>query len=583
MDRLCPVMERLVSPAPPFTAVDRTEGVTDRRATCVVGADQKGPWGQHTEGISARSSVPRLESSELTRGPPALLGIDEMVAHPDFPNHSVRLKQSKIATNEARALVGQLCDDTAKTYSGYLDIGEHKQLFLFFSESRSAAPTQDPLVLWLQGGPGCSSSSGFLMELGPCTIENEGKSTIRNQYSWTEKANIVFLDSPIETGFSRGEKLLSNSQEVAEDLYAFIQLFYRKFPELSKNKFHIAGESYAGIYIPNAASIILHKNKLLNGANSNAVKVPLVSMVIGNGITDPYYQYGSYHDFLCGGGGRKPNLDNKACAALKPVITKCQKRVSTCYKHPSPTACSTAEHVCDRLDGEPEIAPLSLDRSPSAPADVLLTSTSLEDPVYFLGLNPYDITKTCDRLPSKDGPYCYREIMWIERYLNQSSIKAELGVEPTANFQTCNYKVYQLFAAQGDIMRNAAALIPELLEEGIKMLIYVGTCSYDGRVIPKPLFAGGSLMLLTPASPLTQCNYIGNLEWTVALRWSGQANYKQAKLYDFKMPNGHVAGLTKTYKTMTYLRVYKAGHMVPHDKPAEALEMITRWLDGAAL
>ena len=86
----------------------------------------------------------------------------------------------------------------------------------------------------MNGGPGCSSSTGLLFELGPCSIANEGQNTTYNKYSWTESANVIFIDSPVNVGYSYGGKTVNSSPDTAEDLYAFMQLFYAKFPKFAK-------------------------------------------------------------------------------------------------------------------------------------------------------------------------------------------------------------------------------------------------------------------------------------------------------------------------------------------------------------
>ena len=57
------------------------------------------------------------------------------------------------------------CDPDVKSYSGYLDTGNGRDLFFYFFESRSD-PSNDPVLMWINGGPGCSSSLGLFMELG---------------------------------------------------------------------------------------------------------------------------------------------------------------------------------------------------------------------------------------------------------------------------------------------------------------------------------------------------------------------------------------------------------------------------------
>ena len=196
-----------------------------------------------------------------------------MIQHAEFPGHSIRMREPEA-----------LCDASSKQYSGYLDVADDAHLFYWFFESRSKHPEKDPLVLWLNGGPGCSSTTGLLFELGPCAVANGGLNTTYNPYSWTESANVIFLDSPVQVGYSYGSKTVSNSQDTAEDIYAFLQLFYQKFPKFQHGDLQISGESYAGTYLPNIASTI-HKHNL-NKPTPNSLHLPLSSVLIGNGLTD---------------------------------------------------------------------------------------------------------------------------------------------------------------------------------------------------------------------------------------------------------------------------------------------------------
>src|SRR5258708_10708483 len=133
-----------------------------------------------------------------------------------------------------------------------------------FFESRTA-PTDAPLVLWLNGGPGCSSSTGLLFELGPCLITDEGRNTTFNPRSWNGHANIIFLDQPVGVGYSYSSdgSTVSTSPAVGLDVYAFLELFVNRFPKYAGLPFHIAAESYGGTYAPNIASVIYKKNKEL--------------------------------------------------------------------------------------------------------------------------------------------------------------------------------------------------------------------------------------------------------------------------------------------------------------------------------
>lgn len=89
-----------------------------------------------------------------------------------------------------------------------------------------------------------------------------------------------------------------------------------------------------------------------------------------------------------------------------------------------------------------------------------------------LGLNPYDVRVPCDR--SKDGQLCYKQMNWIETYMNEPAHKVELGVNPSLQFESCNMEVNQAFTGQGDGMHNSALLLTDLVNDGVRLLVYAG-------------------------------------------------------------------------------------------------------------
>ncbi|KAG1901496.1 uncharacterized protein F5891DRAFT_892976, partial [Suillus fuscotomentosus] len=88
------------------------------------------------------------------------------------------------------------------------------------------------------------------------------------------------------------------------------------------------------------------------------------------------------------------------------------------------------------------------------------------------GLNPYDARIKCDR--EKDGPLCYHQMGWIETFMNDPEVKATLGMNPQRKFESCNMAVNQAFMLQSDSMRNTPLLLTDMINDGVRLLIYAG-------------------------------------------------------------------------------------------------------------
>ena len=136
-----------------------------------------------------------------------------------------------------------------------------EQLYFVLVESRDD-PANDPLVIWLQGGPGCSSMLGLYTENGPFNFKFERehiKDPFKfeaNDYSWNNHANVMYVDQPIGTGFSFVDSfgmLRWSERAIASDFASFLHNFMYKYPEYKERPLYITGESYAGHYIPNIA------------------------------------------------------------------------------------------------------------------------------------------------------------------------------------------------------------------------------------------------------------------------------------------------------------------------------------------
>ena len=147
-----------------------------------------------------------------------------------------------------------------------MDEVANRRLFYSLVHTRSRNPLA-PLVLWFQGGPGCSPmGAGFWQELGPFILKGGrpgggGEVVIPNNHTWANFANLLFIESPVNTGFSTSDDPSDHKQDdasVTRDHVDFLQRFLKRHAYLSRAEVFLAGESYAGHYIPLMASKLIH-------------------------------------------------------------------------------------------------------------------------------------------------------------------------------------------------------------------------------------------------------------------------------------------------------------------------------------
>ena len=187
-------------------------------------------------------------------------------------------------TDEVTSLPGWTGSLPSRQFSGYLTANSSR-LHYWLVEAETD-PLTAPVVLWLNGGPGCSSLDGFFYEIGPFVIDSDDnyKTTTLSlrEYRWSRLANVLFIESPVGVGFSYSENddYKCDDDRTAEENLLAIEDFFSKFPEYAKNKFFLTGESYAGVYVPTLAEAII--NAEAAGTYSGA---KLTGMAAGNGCS----------------------------------------------------------------------------------------------------------------------------------------------------------------------------------------------------------------------------------------------------------------------------------------------------------
>ncbi|XP_078171156.1 serine carboxypeptidase-like 12 isoform X2 [Carex rostrata] len=181
--------------------------------------------------------------------------------------------------------------------TGYVTVDEENgaNMFYYFIESEGN-PSEDPVLVWFAGGTRCSGLHSLSFQTGPLQF-------IKKPYNGSLPqlvANVIFLDSPIGTGFSYS----SNPKGYdIDDITAGIQVvkFIRKWlmdhPQYLSNPLYVGGHSYAGKMTPYIAELI--------SEGVEAGQKPLLNFkgyVIGNPGTGEWYDSGFFVKFAHGMG-----------------------------------------------------------------------------------------------------------------------------------------------------------------------------------------------------------------------------------------------------------------------------------------
>lgn len=285
------------------------------------------------------------------------------------------------------------------------------------SRNTSMSIEDRPFMVWLTGGPGCSSELAVLTENGPLTIHPDVTVT-RNPYTWSSVGDIVFIDQPLGTGFSHvgdPRNYVTTEKLVASDMREFLVQFLELYPELKNRPFYITGESYAGHYIPSVAHLLLKSP--IEGLN-------LQGIAIGNGWVDPREQYPAYADFALA-----HNMVGEVGYHLA------QKAFQTCIQLIDQGLWILAIVQCNSV------------------VSGLLGKK-----------NPYDV-----RLDCETPPMCYNTTA-LDTFLNRNDVQEALGVDK--KWKECNALVYALML--GDWVHEMGAKVGELLTADKRVLIYSG-------------------------------------------------------------------------------------------------------------
>ncbi|XP_062177458.1 serine carboxypeptidase-like 1 [Alnus glutinosa] len=432
-------------------------------------------------------------------------------------------------------LPGYSGDLPFKLETGYVGVGDldDVQLFYYFIESERS-PRDDPLVLWLTGGPGCSAFSGLVYEIGPLSFDytNSSRSSPTfklNPYSWTKVANIIFLDAPVGTGFSyanswEGYNNMTDTLS-AKQTYTFLRKWLMAHSTFLRNPLYIAGDSYSGIVVP----IIVQE---ISDGNEDGRKpaMNLQGYVLGDPTTIPHDDYNSripfahrktlisdelYESIKTNCNGEYINIDpsNTPCVNDLNAVTQCIKKIYRAH---------ILEPSCSLLSPEP----VGSKWDPSLE----------EDSVDLL---------TVPQVPEQ---WC-RSYNYLFSYIwaNNETVQDALGIREGSirEWTRCNKSL-----SYTDNIFSTLNFHRNLIKKGYRMLIYSGD---QDMVIP----------------------YVGTHAWIKSL------NLTVSDDWEPWFVDGQVAGYTMEYNykksRLRYAIVKGGGHTAPEYKPKECFAMVDRW------
>lgn len=428
-----------------------------------------------------------------------------------------------------------------KHYAGYVTVNEShgRALFYWFFEAADEPHTK-PLLLWLNGGPGCSSIGyGEAEELGPFFPLNTTKPTLKlNKFSWNTAANLLFLESPVGVGFS----YTNTSKDIdqlgdkitAEDSYKFLVNWFKRFPQFKTHEFFISGESYAGHYVPQLAELVYDANKKAFKED----RINFKGFMIGNALLDDEMDQRGMIDYAWDHAVLSDGL-------YKQIKTNCnfseESETSNCKN-----ALSKYFDIYKIIDMYSLYTP---DCTVNQTASSALGANNRQLRV-IKGAAPraFSEFEGWHRRPAGYDPCAS---LYTEAYFNRADVQKALHANVT-NIPYAWTHCSNNITFWKDAPSSILPVIKKLIAGGLRIWVYSG--DNDGRI------------------PVTATRYtLRKLGLRTIQEWTPWYTHDQ------------VGGWTIEYEGLMFVTIRGAGHQVPTFKPKESLQLVTHFLANKKL
>ncbi|KAI9790859.1 MAG: Cell death protease [Piccolia ochrophora] len=414
-----------------------------------------------------------------------------------------------------------------KMHAGHIEVNpEHNGNLWFWHFANRHIANKQRTVIWLNGGPGCSSMDGALMEVGPYRLKDDAHLEY-NEGSWDEFTNLLFVDNPVGTGYSYvdTDSFVHELDDMADQFVVFLEKFFAMFPHYEHDDIYFAGESYAGQHIPYIAKAILERNKKPTAKH----KWHLEGLIIGNGWIAPTEQYMSYLPMAY-----KANMVQGGSATAKQL--------------------ESLQAVCNTQLGENG----GTERVDVPECEKILTQllelTKTKSGEKFSCYNMYDL-RLRDSHPSC-GMNWPPDLKDVKPYLRRQDVIKALHVDAAkkTGWVECAGGVGAAFSTHNS--KPSIDFLPDLLSS-----------------MPVLLFSGDQDLI---------CNHVGTEEMIHNMAWNGGKGFSLSpntwaprRTWTFE---GEAAGIYQSARNLTYVLFYNASHMVPFDYPRRTRDMLDRFL-----
>ncbi|CAB4295987.1 unnamed protein product [Prunus armeniaca] len=451
-------------------------------------------------------------------------------------HHEPSAHQQQQKADQVSGLPGQP-PVSFKHFAGYVTVNKThgRALFYWFFEAINN-PQDKPLLLWLNGGPGCSSVGyGATEELGPFFVQKGSEPKLKfNPYTWNNAANLLFVESPVGVGFSytnTSEDIGQLGDKItAEDSYNFLINWFQRFPEYKSHDFYIAGESYAGHYVPQLSELIVDRNQNLSKENY----INLKGFMIGNAVIDDETDQKGMIDYAWD----HAVISDRLYQDIKSECDFSEKKLSRlCNK-----LIDEYFDVYEIIDMYSLYTPTCLSNNSSATTATRQSRTMQGAPTLFSRLD------VRHKRPAGYDP-CASEYSYV--YLNRPDVQKALHANVTKipyPWTHCSDNITFWEDAPPSIL----PVIGKLVASGLRVWIYSGDT--DGRV------------------PVTSTRYaLKKLGLKINEDWTPWYNNKQ------------VGGWRVAYDGLMFVTIRGAGHQVPEFAPKQSLLLVEHFLANRTL